>query len=137
MADKTFNLKVISSIRDSKGLLDGSLVSFRIPDGVTSLGRERFYNFNNLTYLDFNQVEEIPTNTCRGCTNLATVIFTNHTTSIGDYAFYDCTKFEDIELPHTLTNVVASSFYNAVSAYSQGTLTFTMINMESVHTTIG
>ena len=137
MADKTFNLKVVNSTQVPKGILDGSLVRFKIPDGVTSLGRERFYNFNNLTYLDFNQVEEIPENTCRGCTNLATVIFTNHTTSIGAYAFYDCTKFEDIELPHTLTNIDFYAFYNAGSAYSQGTHTFTMINNEGVHTTIG
>ena len=110
MADKTFNLKVVGSMRDLKGLLEGSLTSFRIPDGVTSLFRDTFYKFPQLTELDLNQIEVIPAEMCRECTNLANVIFTTHTTQIGDYAFYNCTKFEDTELPHTLKNIGQYAF---------------------------
>ena len=128
MADKTFNLKVVGSMRDLKGLLEGSLTSFRIPDGVTSLYRDTFLNFLQLTDLDLNQIEVIPAEMCKGCTNLANVIFTTHTTQIGDSAFYYCTKFEDTELPHTLTNIGASAFYGVGSYYDRGTHTFTMID---------
>ena len=137
MADKTFNLKVVGSLRDLKGLLEGSLTSFRIPDGVTSLFRDTFYKFPQLTELDLNQVEVIPAEMCRECANLTNVIFTTHTTQIGDYAFYNCTKFEDTELPHTLTNVGNYAFYNVGSYYARGTHTFTMIDDVGVHTTIG
>ena len=137
MADKTFNLKVVGSIRDLKGLLEGSLTSFRIPDGVTSLYRDTFLNFLQLTDLDLNQIEVIPAEMCKGCTNLANVIFTTHTAQIGDYAFYNCTKFEDTELPHTLTNIGQYAFYKVGSYYDRGTHTFTMIDNVGVHTTIG
>ena len=137
MADKTFNLKVVGSMRDLKGLLEGSLTSFRIPDGVTSLFRDTFYRFPQLTELDLNQIEVIPAEMCKECPNLANVIFTTHTTQIGDYAFYNCTKFEDTELPHTLTNIGQYAFYKVGSYYDRGTHTFTMIDDVGVHTTIG
>ena len=137
MADKTFNLKVVGSMRDLKGLLEGSLTSFRIPDGVTSLFRDTFYKFPQLTELDLNQIEVIPAEMCKECTNLANVIFTTHTTQIGNYAFYNCTKFEDTELPHTLTDIGEYAFYKVGSYYARGTHTFTMIDNVGVHTTIG
>ena len=137
MADKTFNLKVVGSMRDLKGLLEGSLTSFRIPDGVTSLFRDTFYKFPQLTELDLNQIEVIPAEMCKECANLANVIFTTHTTQIGDYAFYNCTKFEDTELPHTLTNIGQYAFYRVGSYYDRGAHTFTMIDNVGVHTTIG
>ena len=137
MADKTFNLKVVGSMRDLKGLLEGSLTSFRIPDGVTSLFRDTFYKFPQLTELDLNQIEVIPAEMCKECTNLANVIFTTHTTQIGEYAFYNCTKLEDTELPHTLTNIGSYAFYKVGSYYDRGTHTFTMIDDVGVHTRIG
>ena len=137
MADKTFNLKVVGSMRDLKGLLEGSLTSFRIPDGVTSLFRDTFYQFPQLTELDLNQIEVIPAEMCKGCTNLANVIFTTHTTQIGDSAFYDCTKLDIAELPHTLTDVNGYAFYRVGDGYDRGTHTFTMINNAGVHTRVG
>ena len=55
MADKTFNLKVVGSMRDLKGLLEGSLTSFRIPDGVTSLFRDMgLLLCTNMDFIDFH-----------------------------------------------------------------------------------
>ena len=136
MADKTFNLKVIGSMQGLKELLDGSLKSLKIPDGVTSLSPYRFYNFLQLTDLDFNQVEMIPPYICSGCPSLVNVIFSTHTTQIDDYAFHNCSKFRTAELPHTLRNVGQYAFYKAGSYYGHGNYTFTMINNVGVHTTL-
>ena len=118
-------------------LMQDTTTSIRIPDEITWIGKDRWAYDTNLTYIDFNRVEIVPNETCRECSNLTQAVFSTHTTQIGDYAFYNCTKFEDTELPHTLTNIGQYAFYQAGSAYSSGTHTFTMIDEVGVHTTIG
>ena len=118
-------------------LMQDTTTSIRIPDEITWIGKDRWAYDTNLTYIDFNRVEIVPNETCRECSNLTQAVFSTHTTQIGDYAFYNCTKFEDTELPHTLTNIGQYAFYRVGNYYSQGTHTFTMIDDVGVHTTIG
>ena len=137
MAEKTFNFNVIGTVDELKAYQSGNIVNTRILDGVTSLHPYIFYNITSLQSVDFNQTEVIPKDCCYECPNLTKVIFSTHTTQIGEYAFYNCTKIKDTELPHTLTNIGQYAFYNVGSYYDRGTHTFTMIDNVGVHTTIG
>ena len=143
MAQKTYN--ILNYGKEYKQafleLLSDTTTRLTLPDEVDgvqySLGKERWDGDTNLQYIDFNKCGIIPERTCYGCTNLTAAIFSAHTTQIGDYAFYNCTKFEDTELPHTLTNIGAHAFEKVGSYYDRGTHTFTMIDDVGVHTTIG
>ena len=99
MAEKTFNFNIIGTVDELKAYQSGTVVNARILDGVTSLHPYIFYGMTSLQSVDFNQVEIIPADCCRGCTNLTQALFSTHTTEIGEYAFYECTKFEDTESP--------------------------------------
>ena len=137
MAEKTFNFNIIGTVDELKAYQSGNIVNARILDGVTSLHPYIFYNITSLQSVDFNQTEIIPKDCCYGCSNLTQAVFSTHTKQIGDYAFYNCIKFENTELPHTLTNIGQCAFYNVGSYYDRGTHTFTMIDDVGVHTTIG
>lgn len=120
-----------------KQLYSGTVVNAVVPDGVSTLHPYLFYQMTTLESVDFNEIEEIPNYCCYGCSNLTQALFSTHTTKIGVSAFAECTKFEDTELPHTLTNIFNYAFQNAGSFYPRGTHTFTMIDNVGVHTTIG
>ena len=120
-----------------KALYSGTVVNAVVPDGVSILHPYLFYGMTSLQSVDFNEIEVIPMDCCYACSNLTSVQFFTHTTQIGNYAFWGCTKFEDTELPHTLTIIGDYAFQNAGSYYSMGTHTFTMIDNVGVHTTIG
>ncbi len=143
MAQKTYN--ILNYGKEYKQafleLLSDTTTRLTLPDEVDgvqySLGKGRWDGDTNLQYIDFNKCGIIPEKTCYGCANLTAAIFSVYTTQIGDYAFYNCTKFEDTELPHTLTKVGREAFRNVGSYYNRGTHTFTMIDNVGVHTTIG
>ena len=143
MAQKTYN--ILNYGKEYKQafleLLSDTTTRITLPDEIDgvqySLGKERWDGDTNLQYIDFNKCSIIPERTCYGCTNLTAAIFSVYTTQIGDSAFYNCTKFEDTELPHTLTNIGQYAFYRVGSYYNRGTHTFTMIDDVGVHTTIG
>ena len=137
MAEKIFNFNIIGTVDELKAYQSGNIVNARILDGVTSLHPYIFYDITSLQSVDFNQTEIIPKDCCYGCSNLTQAVFSTHTTQIGDYAFYNCTKLGNTELPHTLTNISSHAFYKVGSYYDRGTHTFTMIDDVGVHTTIG
>lgn len=120
-----------------KGLLNGNLTSFRVPDGVTTLKKDRFREFTNLVSLDFNQVETIGLEECYGCTNLENVVLSQHTTRIEDSAFNNCTKIKNINVPHTITYVGQYAFSSVGSAYPTGQYTGEFIDDVGVETFIG
>ena len=143
MAQKTYN--ILNYGKEYKqaflGLLSDTATHVTLPDEIDgvqySLAKWRWNDFANLQYIDFNKCNIIPEKTCYGCTNLTTAIFSTYTTEIGSNVFYNCTKLENIELPHTLTNIGAHAFEKVGSYYDRGTHTFTMIDNVGVHTTIG
>ena len=59
-----------------------------IPDGVTSIGYEAFYD----------------------CTSLQTITIPDSVTSIGDYAFRYCKSLQTITIPDSLTDIGFRAF---------------------------
>lgn len=102
--------------------LTGDLI---IPDGVTSIGREAFYNctgFNGKLVLP-KELKVIEASAFRYCAGLnGSLIFSDGLTEIGEYAFEGCSGFTgDLRLPEGLVSIASEAFWKC-SGFN-GTLT--------------
>ena len=115
------------------------ITSIIIPDSVTSIGDRTFFgtnltsikvNSNNSVYdsrNNCNAIIETATNTLiKGCDN---TIMPTIVTSIGAYAFYNCSGFTSITIPNTVTTIGNSAFLGCTS--------LTSVTIGSGVTTIG
>ncbi len=96
-----------------------SLESITIPDSVTSIGSNAFYGCTGLESItvlegntkyksDGNCLIEIASNTLvLGCKNST---IPDRVTSIGSYAFSDCTRLTSITIPDSVTSIGSYAF---------------------------
>ena len=69
------------------GLVDGTLTTFTMPAGKTTVAPYRCYNFTSLTTVDLTGIETIGDYAFDGCTSVSQFIIPSTITKIGDYAF--------------------------------------------------
>lgn len=103
----------VSSIGDCAFLNCSGLTSINIPNSVTSIGQSAFYGCYGLTSItvagsnpkydsrgNCNAIIESATNTLiLGSYN---TVIPNSVTSIGDYAFFNCTNLTSITIPNSV-----------------------------------
>ena len=106
-----------------------SLTSVVIGNSVTSIGDSAFSDCDSLTSIvvdagnskydsrnGCNAIIETASNTLiAGCQN---TIIPNNVTSIGDYAFDECTSLTSIEIPNSVTSIGGRAFYHCSSLTS-------------------
>ena len=99
-----------------------NLTSIEIPSSVKSIAYNAFYSCPRLTnivvdedntYYDSrgncNAIIETTSNTLiLGCNN---TIIPSSVTSIGDYAFYECSSLTSVEIPNSMTSIGEYAFY--------------------------
>ena len=102
------------------------LTSIEIPNSVTSIGSYAFSSCTGLTSIvvdkensvydsrdNCNAIIETKTNTLfAGCKN---TVIPNGVTSIGNYAFRDCTGLTSITIPNSVTSIENYAFYGCSS----------------------
>ena len=126
-----------------------SLTSVTIPNSVTSIGSNAFYNTayfkdklnweNGVLYLSNYLIKATPTNNdytikkgtilisdsaFRGCTSLTSIIISDGVTSIGEYAFSGCTSLTSVTIPDSVTSIGDCAFdecKNLTDIYYSGT----------------
>ena len=83
-----------------------------IPDGVKRIGKEAFYDCENLTSITLpNGVTSISDKAFQLCTGLTSITIPDSVTSIGDEAFYGCEKLKSITLPDKVKIIGIQTFY--------------------------
>ncbi len=109
------------------------LTSITIPDSLTSIGNRAFEGCNlerievssgnSVYYSEGNCIVEKATNKLvLGCKNS---VIPDSVTSIGRYAFRDCTKLTSITIPEGVKSIGSSAFegcYSLIEVYNKSTL---------------
>ena len=93
-----------------------SLTQYTIPDSVTSIGEDAFYNCTSLTIVIIpDSVTSIEYQAFSGCTSLTSVTIPNSVTSIGQYAFSNCTSLTSVTIGNSVTSIGEGAFIGCTS----------------------
>ena len=107
-------------------------VRCNLPDGSYSTGYPIMYPMKEAAFSEVKIAEgvtSIGSYAFYDCTGLTSIDLPESLISIGSYAFYDCTGLTSIDLPESLTSIGSSAFYNCTS--------LTSIDLPSSLTSIG
>ena len=89
-----------------KALIDRSLTSITIPNGVTTIGGYAFRGCSKLTNVTIpSSVTEIKGYAFSGCSQLTNVTISNGVTTIGSDAFSSCSKLTNVTIPSSVTSI--------------------------------
>ncbi len=84
-----------------------------IPDGVTVIGENAFWDCENLIRVIIPEsVTEIADNAFRRCLNLTDITIPESVTSIGDTAFFACISLKSITIPKSVRSIGKEIFEN-------------------------
>ena len=101
----------VTSIGDDAFFDCSGLTSITIPNSVTSIGLSAF-SCSGLTSITIpNSVTSIASDAFWCCTHLASVTIPNSVTSIGWGAFYQCHRLTSVTIPNSVTSIGSHAFY--------------------------
>ena len=96
-----------------------SLTSVTIPEGVTSIGNDAFYNCTSLTSVSIpSSVTSIGTWAFQSCSSLTNITIPEGVTSIANYTFDGCSSLSSITIPASVTSIGNNAFQDCSSLTS-------------------
>ena len=85
--------------------------SYRIPDGIVNVGKEAFYECNNIKRIFLtNSMKSIGENAFFQMNSLEEVIMPDSIEKIGSGAFWGCKSLKDVKLPNSVTEIGNGAF---------------------------
>ncbi len=103
-----------SPVRDigSRVFESKPIVSIKLPEALTTIGANAFYNCTKLESIEFpDNLERIYGDSAfYGCSSLKQIVFGSHLYEISNQAFFECTSLESVYLPDSLTTLGMSAF---------------------------
>lgn len=91
---------------------NSNIRSIVIPNSVTGIGYQAFYNCSSLTSVEIpNSVKSIGEYAFYNCSNLVSIDIPNGITSIGQYMFYCCYSLGSIIIPESVTSIEYRAFW--------------------------
>ena len=104
---------------DSYTFLWSGLTSINIPDSVTALGANVFYNCRNLTSVVIgDSVESLGEQTFYQCTSLTSVVIGDSVKGIDSLDFYECASLPSIVLGDSIEYINSNAFNGCTSLTS-------------------
>ena len=109
---KTFNIpEGVNEIKEQLFQNCTSLTSITIPNSLTKIGISAFRNCTSLTSITIpNSVTDIWANSFQNCTSLKSVTLSNSLTSLNNNLFQNCTALTSITIPKSVTKIDATAF---------------------------
>lgn len=105
---ETFN---VTGIGESAFKSCGELVSVTMPEGLTSIGNEAFYQSSIKTVSLPSTLNSMGTSAFRECRNLTGVVLPDALKDVKEYAFYECSSLKTITLGNQTVNIENYAFY--------------------------
>ena len=92
------------------------ILSLTLGSGVTSIGNYAFYDCRLLEDMDLGNVQSINTSAFYGCLSLKRVTFPETLTTLGAYAFSNCSYMKQFTFEGDTAPTIAKTAFNAVKA---------------------
>ena len=121
-ATETFTGTSATTLRHTYGKVGDYVITLEVLDGTLTLQGSSSYGIfadSMRVYSNMLQKVEIGTGVTSigdyafyNCTSLASVVIPNGVTSIGNSAFYNCTSLASVVIPNGVTSIGSSAFYS-------------------------
>ncbi len=129
------NITSIRNVENEKifnSFANSNIKSIKLPNSVTSIGRDAFSDCSSLTYVTIpNSVTSIGQYAFYGCSSLTYVTIPNSVTSIGYGALWDCSSLTSVTIPNSVTSIENRAFSGCTSLTS---ITLNWTDSESILT---